>query len=63
MRYTVQPGRWIYRDGEPFVSVGCAHTSRATGAAPVNPAEADEVARKLARWLNRDDTAARMKTR
>jgi len=52
MKYTVEPGRWIYRDGEPFVSIGCAHTSKETGSAAINPTEADDLTRSIVRWLN-----------
>lgn len=55
MRYTLEPGRWVYRDGDPFISIGCAHTSKATGSAAINPAEADKVAHEIVRWLNHRD--------
>ena len=55
MKYTVEPGRWIYRNGEPFVSIGCAHTSTATGGAAINPTEADALTRRVAVWLNREE--------
>ena len=55
MKYTVEPGRWIYRNGEPFVSSGCAHTSTATGGAAINPTEADALTHRVAEWLNREE--------
>ena len=55
MKYTVEPGRWIYRNGEPFVSIGCARTSPATGGAAINPTEADALAHRVAEWLNREE--------
>ena len=55
MKYTVEPGRWIYRNGEPFVSIGCAHTPKATGSAAINPTEADALVHRVAEWLNREE--------
>ena len=55
MKYTVEPGRWIYRNGEPFASIGCAHTSKATGGAAINPTEADALTRRVVAWLNREE--------
>lgn len=60
MKYTVEPGRWIYRDGQPFVSIGCAHTSKATGGAAINPVEADELTREIVKYLNHKDYVARL---
>jgi hypothetical protein len=44
-RYTVEPGRQIYMDGEPFISIGREGRT--------NPSDADEVTHKLAAALNR----------
>jgi hypothetical protein len=55
MKYTVEPGRWIYRNGEPFASIGCAHTSTETGGAAINPTEADALTHRVVAWLNREE--------
>lgn len=52
MKYTVEPGRWIYRDGAPFCAIACARTSHETGSAPINPSECDTFARDLVPVLN-----------
>lgn len=42
--YTVEPGRRIYCNGVPFVNVGKE--------APASPTDADQVAHRLAHYLN-----------
>ena len=44
-RFTVEPGREIFRDGEPFVAILRRDTAR--------PTEADKIARELAAMLNK----------
>lgn len=44
-RYTVEAGRQIYRDGEPFISIGReGHT---------DPSNADDVTYFVMAWLNK----------
>lgn len=44
---SVEPGRWIYRNGAPFVSIHCAKTPPETGGAAIDPTGADTFTRAI----------------
>lgn len=49
--YTLEPGRWIYRNGKPFVYVTYGQ-DKATSVRTCEPVEADAIAREIVRLLN-----------
>jgi hypothetical protein len=49
-RHTVEPGRWIFRDGSPWFAL--LLVDRSHGSANYNPAEVDALAHEFAAYLN-----------
>lgn len=54
LRYTVEPGRTICRDGKPIISIHRELDARGNG--ELTPAETDELTRIIARYLNERDS-------
>lgn len=49
--YTIEPGRCIYRDGEPFIEIK-RDTDDPTTPPPLDPWEADRVTQRICELLN-----------